>query len=36
MQQLAFEKNDNVFLVCDKEEIKVSNIIKKIIRTTSV
>lgn len=36
LQQLAFEKNDNVFLVCDKEETKVSNMIKKIIRTTSV
>lgn len=36
MQQLAFEKSDNIFLLCDKEEIKVSNIIRKIFRTTSV
>lgn len=36
MQQLAFKKSDNIFLLCDKEEIKVSNIIRKIFRTTSV
>lgn len=36
MQKLAFEKNDNVFLVCDKEEIQVSSIIRKIIRATTV
>ena len=36
MQQLAFEKNDNVFLVCDKEEIQVSSIVRKIIRATTV
>lgn len=36
MQKLAFEKNDNVFLVCDKGELKVSNIIRKIIKSTSV
>lgn len=36
MQQLAFEKNDNVFLVCDKEEIQVSSIVRKIFRATTV
>lgn len=36
LQQLAFEENDNVFLICDREEINVSKIIEKIIKTTSV
>ena len=36
LQKLAFEKNDNVFLVCDKEEIQVSSIIRRIIRATTV
>ena len=36
MQKLSFEKNDNVFLIKDKDERNAQNIIKKVIKATTI